>query len=64
MEFKELQKKNEKELQSLLAEYREKLRKERFRDANKQLKDVREIRVIRKSIANILTVLNGQRAAK
>jgi ribosomal protein L29 len=58
MEFKELQKKTEKELQAILSEYREKLRVARFKDANKQLKNVREIRVIRTVIANVLTLLN------
>ena len=58
MEFKELAKKNEKELQAMLAEYREKLRIARFKDANKQLKNVREIRNVRAVIANVLTLLN------
>lgn len=58
MEFKELQKKTEKELQTILAEYREKLRMARFKDANKQLKNVREIRNARVVIANVLTLLN------
>jgi ribosomal protein L29 len=58
MEFKELKKKTEKELQALLAEYREKLRVARFKDANKQLKNVREIRNVRVVIANVLTLLN------
>jgi ribosomal protein L29 len=58
MEFKELQKKTEKELQAILSEYREKLRVARFKDANKQLKNIREIRVIRVVIANVLTLLN------
>ena len=60
MELKELRKKNEKDLHKLLAEYREKLRVLRFKDANKQLKDIREIRVTRKVIANILTLLNNE----
>ncbi|HTX86520.1 MAG TPA: 50S ribosomal protein L29 [Candidatus Nanoarchaeia archaeon] len=58
MEFKELAKKTEKELQTILAEQREKLRLARFKDANKQLKNVREIRVARTVIANVLTLLN------
>jgi ribosomal protein L29 len=61
MEFKELVKKTEKELQAILAEYREKLRSARFKDANKQLKNVREIRSIRTVIANVLTLLNGNK---
>jgi ribosomal protein L29 len=58
MEFKELSKKTEKELQALLSETREKLREARFKDANKQLKNVREIRQSRVLIANVLTLLN------
>ncbi len=58
MDFKELKKKSTKELNKLLAEYREKLRVLRFKDANKQLKNVREIRETRKTIARILTLLN------
>jgi len=58
MEFKELKAKTEKELKQFLAESRDKLRDLRFKDANKQLKDVREIRVIKKIIARILTLLS------
>ncbi|RMD58941.1 50S ribosomal protein L29 [Candidatus Parcubacteria bacterium] len=59
MEFKDLKNKSEAELHRLLAEMREKLRELRFKDANRQLKDVREIRQIRKTIARILTLLNS-----
>lgn len=61
MELKELKKKSEKDLQKLLAEYRENLRTFRFKDANKQLKNVREIRETKKVIARILTLLNKDR---
>lgn len=61
MEFKELKKKTEKELQTMLAESREKLRIARFKDANKQLKNVREIRTMRAVIANVLTLLNANK---
>jgi ribosomal protein L29 len=60
MEFKELNKKDPASLQKLLAETRENLRELRFKDANKQLKDVREIRNARQTIARILTILNKQ----
>ena len=50
-----------KELNVVLSEQREKLRVERFRDANKQLKDVREIREIKKDIARLLTLINAKK---
>ncbi|MFA4833910.1 MAG: 50S ribosomal protein L29 [Patescibacteria group bacterium] len=62
MEFKELKSKEEKDLQKLLAQSREKLRDLRFKDANKQLKNVRELRKAKETIARILTLLNGLRA--
>jgi len=64
MEFKELKTKDEKELQKILAQSREKLRDLRFKDANKQLKSVREIRVVRELIARALTLINKLRAEK
>ena len=60
MEFKELKTKNTKELQQLLVVNHEKLRELRFKDSNKQLKNIREIRVVRNLIAQILTLLNNQ----
>jgi len=60
MDFKELKNKSEGELQRLLAELREKTRDLRFKDSNRQLKDVREIREVKKEIAQVLTVLNNK----
>jgi len=60
MEFKELKNKDKKDLQNLLIVNREKLRELRFKDSNKQLKNIREIRVTRNLIAQILTLLNNQ----
>lgn len=58
MEFKELKKKSEKELHKILLESRDKLRDLRFKDANKQLKNIREIRKIREVVARVMTLLN------
>lgn len=60
MEFKELKNKDIKELQNLLIVNREKLRELRFKDSNKQLKNIREIRAVRNLIAQVLTLLNKQ----
>lgn len=61
MEFKELVNQTKDELQATLLSTREKLRELRFKDANKQLKDVREIRVLRHLVAQALTLLNKQK---
>lgn len=64
MKLKEIQNKDAKEHQKMLAQAREKLRDTRFRVAAKQLKDVREIRKIRKQVALILTVLSSKKREK
>ena len=61
MNFKELKKKKESDLHKILAESRDKLRDLRFKDANKQLKNIREIRSVRETIARILTLLNSKK---
>ena len=61
MDFKELQTKEIKELQQLLAANREKLRELRFKNSNQQLKNVREIRSLRQTIAHLLTILNKKK---
>jgi len=58
MEIKELTTKTPAELSKLLAESQEKLRELRFKDSNKQLKNVRSIRVLKQDIARINTLLN------
>lgn len=62
MDFKEIKKKSQTELHKMLAESRDKLRELKFKDANKQLKDVRSIRKLRAIIAQTLTVINQQRS--
>ncbi|MFA5000161.1 MAG: 50S ribosomal protein L29 [Patescibacteria group bacterium] len=61
MELKELQAKDHEELRKLLESNREKMRELRFKDSNKQLKNIREIRALRRLIARILTILNKKK---
>ena len=60
MDNKELQTKNQKELKKLLAVNQETVRDLRFKDSNKQLKNIRKIREAKRLIARILTILNKQ----
>ena len=57
MKFKELEKKGEVELQTILSQSRDKVRDLRFKTASKQLKNVREIRQVRATIARTLMLL-------
>lgn len=59
MDRQEIKKASPEDLRSLLAIEQEKLRALRFKDSNKQLKNIREIRATKRTIARILTVLNG-----
>jgi len=61
MKTKEMRQKSEKELQKLLQELRERLRKLRFDLVSGKVKNVREIRQTRKDIARILTILNERK---
>jgi large subunit ribosomal protein L29 len=58
MKIKELRQKTEKELKDILAENRTKLGKLKFDLASKKLKNVSEIKELRREIARILTILN------
>ena len=64
MKFKELKDKSVGELNQLLKLDREKLRELRFKVAAKQIKNVREIRVLRKTIARILMLLGKKERKK
>ena len=57
MKFKDLQNKTKEDLQKILQEERDKLRDLRFKDSNKQLKNVKEIKATRIDTAQILTKL-------
>jgi len=61
MKTKELRQKSEKELQTLLAESRDKLREMRFKVAQRQLKKVSDVKQVKREIARIITVLNERR---
>jgi len=57
MKEKELKQKTKSELSKLLREDREKLRQLRFDLSAGKIKNVREIRKIKKDVARILTIL-------
>ncbi|HNX10862.1 MAG TPA: 50S ribosomal protein L29 [bacterium] len=58
MEYKEIKTKTESELNKMLAEERSKLTEMRFKDSNRQLKNVRALRAGKKLVAMIITALN------
>jgi len=62
--FKEIKNKSVNELKTTLIENQELLRELNFKDANRQLKNVRQIRQIKKMIAQISTVLSQQKDNK
>jgi large subunit ribosomal protein L29 len=57
MKITELRQKSKTELEKILTESREKLRQLRFDLASGKVKNVREIRKIKKDIARILTII-------
>lgn len=57
MKIAELREKTEKELEAVMAESRAALRSARFKVAFKQLKNVRELRVHKHTIARICTLI-------
>ncbi len=64
MRARDLRNKSEEELHSLLQQKREALRQLRFDLVAGKVKNLREIRAIKKDIARILTVINEKRKAK
>ncbi len=60
MDIKELKTKSKEELKKLLSDNRDKLRDLKFKVANRQLKDIRGVRKIKREIARILTILNKE----
>ncbi|PIR07027.1 MAG: 50S ribosomal protein L29 [Candidatus Komeilibacteria bacterium CG11_big_fil_rev_8_21_14_0_20_36_20] len=64
MDIKEIVKLDIDKLNEKLTELRNKARELRFSIANNQLKNVRELRVVKKDIAKILMILNQQRISR
>lgn len=58
MKADELRQKTKSEIQKMLQDNRERLRQLRFDLATGKIKNVREIRKIKKDIARILTLIN------
>ena len=58
MKTSEIKGKPEMELRKLLSENREKLRQLRFDLAAGKVKNIREIRVVKKNIAQIMTLIS------
>lgn len=58
MKLKELRQRPKTELEKILKDSRERLRQLRFDLASGKVKNVREIRHLKKEIAQILTILN------
>ncbi|OGY41372.1 MAG: 50S ribosomal protein L29 [Candidatus Buchananbacteria bacterium RBG_13_36_9] len=56
-ELKELKTKTVAELKKILAQNRDKVRDLKFKATQNQLKNVREIRVLKKKIAKVLTFI-------
>jgi large subunit ribosomal protein L29 len=63
MKIAEIKRKSDRDLQNSLQEAREKLRQLRFDLAAGKVKNIREIREVKKNIAKILTVLNLKKNA-
>ena len=60
MKFEELRKKTKEELLKIMQDGREKLRQLRFDLAAGKVKNVREIRKIKKEISRVLTLLKSE----
>ncbi len=63
MKIKDLREKSEVELDRLLVDSRNKLRDLRFRIAAKQLGNIREVRELRRTVAQVLTLKKANKAA-
>ncbi len=59
MEYRDLENKTDAELSNMLNELRVKLGKMRFELANKTLKNVSEIKTVKRDVARVLTALTA-----
>ena len=64
MDLKELRLKTKEQLMELLVNHREKLRMMRFKVAQRQLKKVHEVKIVKRDIARILMVIRVIGAAE
>lgn len=64
MDIKEIKNKSVAELNHLLGDSRTKLAELKFKVSQNQLKNLREVRTIKKDIAKVLTVLAANKKAK
>ena len=64
MDLKELRLKTKEQLMELLVNHREKLRMMRFKVAQRQLKKVHEVKIVKRDIARILMVIRAIGAAE
>ncbi|MBN1778983.1 MAG: 50S ribosomal protein L29 [Candidatus Buchananbacteria bacterium] len=62
--FKELEKKSVSEWQKILADAKEKLRDLKFKAAANQLKDISEIKKVKKTIARLMLLINTKTEPK
>lgn len=60
MKTKELRQKSKKELEESLTENRHKLGRLKFDLTSKKLKNIRQLKELRREIARILTILNKE----
>lgn len=64
MKIAEINQKTDKELQALLDESRKKLAEARLELRTKQVSNVKQVKALRKTIAQVLTVQSAKQATK
>ena len=64
MDIKEIKNKPVTELKQLLDELRKKLDELKFKVSQNQLKNIREVRIVKKDIAKVMTILADSKQVK